>query len=363
MNSSYKIMLLVALIFFGFGVVYYVNNSAEDTKPSESSAPSNTINTQSSGNKNKLTATHTNTIKSSSLSTRKSNTLDRVRSMTGKSQKPSSYSTTQTPKTISQNRTAYKPIIPKKPIIKPNTSRTYTTKPPQTTQNTYTRRPPSLTLSSKPSNMMGTSTASTTTNSINKTSPNNHLNLSSSKLKPQTPSTFDKPAQFNHTTLNSRPQTNNTPTSYTRKPSSLFKKTHVPTTPKTKEYIVKPGDSLYKISKKVYGTVKYWKQLEKANSDIDPKRIKPGQKIKIPSLSSLQSKPAKKVNNSKPVANKSGNKTYAVQSGDTLSSISNKFYKTPNSWRVIFNANRKTMNDDPDSLQPGMTLVIPTKKK
>ena len=49
-------------------------------------------------------------------------------------------------------------------------------------------------------------------------------------------------------------------------------------------YEVKPGDSLSKIAKNVYGNGNLWKQILEANQDLikDPNKIFPGQKIKIP---------------------------------------------------------------------------------
>lgn len=51
-----------------------------------------------------------------------------------------------------------------------------------------------------------------------------------------------------------------------------------------KDYVVKNGDTLQKISDKVYGTTKKWKKIYEANKDVlkGPDKIKPGQKIVIP---------------------------------------------------------------------------------
>jgi LysM repeat protein len=51
-------------------------------------------------------------------------------------------------------------------------------------------------------------------------------------------------------------------------------------------------------------------------------------------------------------------KTYVVQSGDTLVSISRKFYKSPKRWKAILEANKKDIRD-PKDLTVGQTLVIP----
>jgi LysM repeat protein len=54
----------------------------------------------------------------------------------------------------------------------------------------------------------------------------------------------------------------------------------------------------------------------------------------------------------------SGSQTYTVKEGDTLASISRKFYKTSKRWRDIRDANEKKI-DDPDNLKAGVTLKIP----
>ena len=51
--------------------------------------------------------------------------------------------------------------------------------------------------------------------------------------------------------------------------------------------------------------------------------------------------------------------TYTVISGDNLSKISKHFYGEANHWRRIFDANRDIL-DDPDMIQPGQTLKIPS---
>ena len=53
-----------------------------------------------------------------------------------------------------------------------------------------------------------------------------------------------------------------------------------------------------------------------------------------------------------------GRQTYVVQHGDTLASISRKYYKTSTHWKQILDANRDVIND-PKKLAAGQTLVIP----
>jgi LysM repeat protein len=62
-------------------------------------------------------------------------------------------------------------------------------------------------------------------------------------------------------------------------------------------------------------------------------------------------------NSKKPGGKKSG-QTYVVRPGDTLFSISRKFYKSPKHWKHILEANRKSIRN-PKDLTVGQTLVIP----
>ena len=54
----------------------------------------------------------------------------------------------------------------------------------------------------------------------------------------------------------------------------------------------------------------------------------------------------------------SAGRTYAVQSGDTLSKISKQFYGNANEYMKIFEANRDVLSD-PNKISPGQTLKIP----
>jgi len=63
-------------------------------------------------------------------------------------------------------------------------------------------------------------------------------------------------------------------------------------------------------------------------------------------------------NDSRKAGPKRVGQTYVVQSGDTLVSISRKFYKSPKRWKAILEANKKDIRD-PKDLTVGQTLVIP----
>lgn len=65
------------------------------------------------------------------------------------------------------------------------------------------------------------------------------------------------------------------------------------------------------------------------------------------------------VDSAKVKSNEAGKRTYVVKRGDTLASISRKFYKTSARWKQILDANRGVI-DNPKKLTAGQTLVIPS---
>jgi len=78
----------------------------------------------------------------------------------------------------------------------------------------------------------------------------------------------------------------------------------------------------------------------------------------VPARAPIDKSPQESDSKSKKGASKKGDQSYVVQSGDTLFSISRKFYKSAKRWKEILNANRKNIHD-PKKLTVGQTLVIP----
>ena len=67
---------------------------------------------------------------------------------------------------------------------------------------------------------------------------------------------------------------------------------------------------------------------------------------------------AREIKPGKTASTKSGGRTYIVQSGDTLASISRKFYKSSARWEKILNANKESIHN-PENLKVGQSLIIP----
>ncbi len=53
-----------------------------------------------------------------------------------------------------------------------------------------------------------------------------------------------------------------------------------------------------------------------------------------------------------------GEQTYIIEKGDTLSAVSKRFYGKAKFWRQIFEANRDTI-EDPDRIFPGQSIKLP----
>lgn len=141
-----------------------------------------------------------------------------------------------------------------------------------------------------------------------------------------------------------------------------------------KSHTVGSGDTMYVISKKYYGTTKYWKELAAFNAATlkNPAALKLGQKLRIPAVEVLGgTKPADvggvaKVdtktdvkpdakNATKPAV-KPGSKTYTVQKGDTPGAIAQKTLGTSRKANELMKFNKI---DDDAGLKIGMVLNIP----
>lgn len=116
------------------------------------------------------------------------------------------------------------------------------------------------------------------------------------------------------------------------------------------EYVVAKGDSFYTIAKKNSVSIK---AVEDANPGVDPKKLKVGQKLTIPTSAS-----APAASGSSPttaVESTDGEKTYTVKSGDTLTRIAKSQGSTV---KLIKSENNLTTN----KIKVGQKLKIPVKE-
>ncbi len=131
------------------------------------------------------------------------------------------------------------------------------------------------------------------------------------------------------------------------------------------KYTVQPGDSLWSISEREYGTGYEWQKIASANPEISLQsgRIESGQVITIPSA--LEASPDGKIlevaaesesglvelKPQQDVANQ-----YIVQQGDCLWHIAQNLYGDAYRWVDIANANNLA---NPDIIHAGNSLLIP----
>lgn len=125
------------------------------------------------------------------------------------------------------------------------------------------------------------------------------------------------------------------------------------------EYVIKSGDTLEGIARAQLGDGQKWRLIEQANPGINPKLLKPGQKIMLPAGTAVASADSSAQSGAKvtPAAN-----TYTVQKGDTLVAIARKFYGSDAEWKRILEANSSVLKGDSNALKPGMKLSIPPKR-
>ena len=134
--------------------------------------------------------------------------------------------------------------------------------------------------------------------------------------------------------------------------------------PSQKTYKVAAGDSPVSISTKVYGSAKYASQIMAANPGVNAKRLKIGQELKMPDIAGETPKVSSaSIDHTDPLpavaAAKTSEKTYKVQSGDTLTKISAKLFGKGDLWQKLYAANKSKIGSDPTHLRAGMVLQIP----
>lgn len=127
-------------------------------------------------------------------------------------------------------------------------------------------------------------------------------------------------------------------------------------------YTVRDGDTFTSIAKAVYGSAKYYLQIEQANHDVNPNRLMPGQEIVLPELSAearsvrAASGPFARDEDNRPV---NARTEYRVDAGDSLYRIATRVYGTSRMMDAIYDANRTAIGPNPERLRFGMILQLP----
>ncbi len=133
--------------------------------------------------------------------------------------------------------------------------------------------------------------------------------------------------------------------------------------PEFTEHVVKFGERMQTIAKQYYGSIDDWAVIAKANPGVDPQKLKPGMVLRIPvdktniqgKVLGVETRPgvirSHTASDSKVIE-------YMVQSGDSLSVISQRFYGSSRYARFIYESNRDILRSM-DAISIGQVLKLP----
>ncbi|HAH48926.1 LysM peptidoglycan-binding domain-containing protein [Gimesia sp.] len=146
------------------------------------------------------------------------------------------------------------------------------------------------------------------------------------------------------------------------------------------EYVVQNGENFWTISKKLYGTGRYFQLLAQINKSrvSDPRKMKPGLKLIAPDQAAIEARyqASHKITQTtvsefagstevrktgKPAGffiSSDGRPMYRVGSSDTLTDISQKHLGRSSRWYQIYQINRQRLQN-PNKLQIGTELQLP----
>lgn len=138
-------------------------------------------------------------------------------------------------------------------------------------------------------------------------------------------------------------------------------------------YVIEPGDTFSSLAERFYGDEKRWRDISQANPTIDPATLRPGQEIRLPGVAELPEREGDELAQlpnpdsggqfgaASDTAQADGEPldVHVVRQRDTLSRIAEQYYGSPGQWRVIYEANRQAIGDDPGRIREGLELTIP----
>ncbi len=129
-----------------------------------------------------------------------------------------------------------------------------------------------------------------------------------------------------------------------------------------REHVIESGDNLSYIADHYYGDERMWKAIQLANPNVNPTRLKIGDKLVIPSEADAREMIARQRAAERPIpAPKPASElTYVVASGDSLSKIARVVLGDVARWKEIYALNRDQL-ESPDDIKAGMKLKMPKK--
>ncbi len=128
-------------------------------------------------------------------------------------------------------------------------------------------------------------------------------------------------------------------------------------------YEVKASDSLRSIALEQYGDAQYWPMILRANPEVNPLKLKVGDKLYLPPLDEIQSGVSPTTPRKSPVERAAQppaqpTSVYLTKEGDTLPYIAKQLYGDSRRWREIYDLNRDQL-ETPSAIRRGMRLKLP----
>ena len=132
--------------------------------------------------------------------------------------------------------------------------------------------------------------------------------------------------------------------------------------------VVQNGDNYTKISKRAYGTVRYFSALAVFNQNRipEPKSMRPGMVVLVPKKEVLEERYPELIIDSQPkevataefLVLEDGSPAYRVGERETISQIAERFLGRSSRWIEIYRLNQ-TVLKDPNKLKAGLILALP----
>ena len=133
-----------------------------------------------------------------------------------------------------------------------------------------------------------------------------------------------------------------------------------------KTHTIAQGETLSSIARSVYGSKKFYTQIEKANPGVNPNRLRPGTVLNLPDIAAgerhaaaTSSRGSSSATASSTPAATDSNSQYVIKSGDSLYRISMKLYGTPSKMDAIYDLNKDHIGPERQRLRLGAVLKLP----
>jgi len=126
-------------------------------------------------------------------------------------------------------------------------------------------------------------------------------------------------------------------------------------------YTVREGDSLWEIAARELGAGVKWELIAQANGLGDSPRIKPGDKLIIPTVAPERGPVAERTaEDPLGLGIRDESRLITVGEGESLWTIARREYGDGTLWRRIYLANQDRL-DSPDALRAGQEIILPPK--